>query len=598
MFDYIKILRHERRILLLKALLEEKKPIAFMDLLRKCKLPKDTSPDASYHLTELKEKGIVIQQDTKYFLSSFGENLLEKFFELEDVFSEYASSILIRTSRYSMEPFSEEKIASSLMKEANMPPEKAVDVARETRIRLQRAKVQYLTAPLIREYINAILIEKHMEEYRHKLTRLGVPGYDIEEYLQKSGSLGLPWLQAIISRETLEQFVLLRILPKHLADAVLQRLIGLSSLASFPFLPEEFVVRWDESTEEEPTSFREVLLSLLNIISTHINKFGRFLTISGVPLPISMTTANPHNNEGLINAIKHILKTEDKRIRVIFEAESLPEFLNDQEHTNYYGKEIEFFCHQGDFSFKDLAVPKSPTFYGNLDSITPCFESFYCNLLLLNGKGDNIVDLAPSIDRLGDIVAGIVSVKEQSMRAYTHSPLEENVYKINLRPVGLAEFVRFRRGFEIDQTADSEEYALEILQVLLDHISKKLGREYQIQLGQPWFSPHLVPFIETAVNEQKDLKNIQYFGSSMLACPGFIRPNGNLTIAKCTTSAARFLGQIPGIFHINLSENPTAKETLIDNTFKLEVGKERSILLDRHNCMKIGQFEIPIGNFF
>ncbi|OLS13373.1 MAG: regulatory protein ArsR [Promethearchaeota archaeon CR_4] len=598
-FDYIQMLRHERRIVLLKALLEERKPIAFMDLLRKCKLPKESSPDASYHLTELKEKGIVIQQDTKYFLSSFGENLLEKFFELEDVFSEHASGILIRTSRYSMEPFSEEKIASSLINEAKMPAENAVEVARETRIRLQRAKVQYLTTPLIREYINAILIEKHMEEYRHKLTRLGVPGYDIEEFLQKNGSLGLPGLQTSISRETLEQFVLLRTLPKHLADAVLQRVIGLSSLALFPFLPEELVIHWEECIEKEPVSFQDILLSILNIISTHLHKFGKNLTILGVPPPSSITTSDLHKIGVLTNAIEHIMKTEDKRIRIIFAAEMLPEILNDQELMKYYSKNIEFFCHQGDFSFKDLTIPKSPTFYGNFEDITPCFESFYCNLLLLNGEGDNVIDLTPSIDHLSDIVAGIISVKEESMLANGHFPLDEKNYIINLRPVGLAEFVRFHRGFEIDQTEDSEQYALEILQIFLNQISKKLGGKYNVQLGQPWISPHLVPFIETAVNECKDLKDIQYFGSSMVACsPGFIRPNGKLTVAKCAASATRLLGQIPGVFHINLSENPSIKETQVENTFKIAVGKERSILLDRQNCMKIGEFEIPIGNFF
>ncbi len=570
-----------------------------MDLLRKCKLPKEESPDASYHLTELKEKGIVVQQDTKYFLSSFGEDLLEKFFELEDVFSEHAAGILIRTSRYSMEPFSEEKIASALIREANMPVEKAAEIARETRIRLQRAKVQYLTTPLIREYINAILVEKHMEEYRHKLTRLGVPGQDIEDALRSGGVLGLQQLHANISRETLEQFVLLRVLPKELADAMLHRIIGVSCLSSFPFLPEEIVVPWVDCQEDAPKTWNDLSLIILSSLSNQNHRFGKRLTISGVPLPCRPQDLNLQKMVGVASAIEHFLKLEDKRIRIIFQADTLPETLMVQNFEQSLGKHIEFFCYQGKPSKIHLPVSNMPIIYGAIENMAPCLESLYCNLLVLLRKRDKVADLAPDIDRLSGMIAGIISVKEESMQAYGYPLPTDGNHCIRIRPIGLPELVRLHRGFEIDQTGDSEGYALEILQEVVTRVSKTLGGKYAVQLAQPWDSPHLLPFAEAALNEWKEAKAVLYLGTTTPICsPGFIRLTEKIPAQKCSALAAHFLSRIPGEFYLNLEAVNQNDLSQIEGAFTSAVLKGRNILLTSQSCIKIGRLEVSVGNFF
>jgi len=60
-----------------------------------------------------------------------------------------------------------------------MPPDQAQRMAKEAEKLLQKSKIKYLTSPLIREVVNAILIEKGQEEYRHKLTRLGMPVHEV-----------------------------------------------------------------------------------------------------------------------------------------------------------------------------------------------------------------------------------------------------------------------------------------------------------------------------------------------------------------------------------------------------------------------------------
>ncbi len=570
-----------------------------MDLLRKCRLPKDASPDASYHLTEMKDKGIVVQQDTKYFLSSFGEDLLDKFFELEDVFAQHTAGILIRTSRYSMEPFSEEKIAAALIREAKMPAEKAVEIARETRIRLQRAKVQYLTTPLIREYINAILVEKHMEDYRHRLTRLGVPGQDIEDALRSTGVLGLQSLLASISRETLEQYVLLRVLPKELADATLQRLIGVSRLALFPFLPEEIVVHWEDCREENPSSWFDLLLIILRILSSQINHFGKLMTISAVPMPTRGEDFDARQLEGPANAIERVLKLEDKQIRIILQADHLPDILKDKKNQNILGKNVELFCHRANFSDRDLPGLNFPTFHGAIAGLVPCFESFYCNMLLVLKIGDKEENLDPNIDRLSTIISSIISVKEESMLAHGYPISDNAINLVRIRPIGLPELVRLHRGFEIDQTEDSERYAREILDKLQARVSKDLGEKYKVQLGQPWMSPHLLPFTEAAVNDLRNVKDVLNSDTTTPICsPGFTRLNGNWPAPKWVTLVSRFLDRLPGEFYLNLGGNTSGGESEIATPLNFALEKGQFMLLTHQNSMKIGPLDIPIGKLF
>jgi len=66
-----------------------------------------------------------------------------------------------------IEEFDRTRIASSLVKEAGMPQSLANEVATEAEERLLKISTSYLTAPLIRELVNTILVERKLDEYRH-----------------------------------------------------------------------------------------------------------------------------------------------------------------------------------------------------------------------------------------------------------------------------------------------------------------------------------------------------------------------------------------------------------------------------------------------
>src|SRR5438552_15315365 len=96
-----------------------------------------------------------------------------------------------------IEEFDRTRIASSLVTEAGMPQSLADEIASEAEERLLRFGTTYLTAPLVRELVNTILVERKLEEYRHKLTRMGLPVKDVTILLKEAGRKHLvsAWVQ-------------------------------------------------------------------------------------------------------------------------------------------------------------------------------------------------------------------------------------------------------------------------------------------------------------------------------------------------------------------------------------------------------------------
>ncbi|ACX71999.1 anaerobic ribonucleoside-triphosphate reductase [Methanocaldococcus vulcanius M7] len=142
----------------------------------------------------------------------------------------------VRTSEKEFEPFDKEKIVKALVKEAGADKKIAQKIADEVELELKKLNVKYLTAPMIREIVNAKLLEYGFEELRHKHTRLGMPIYDITKLL-KMGSrenANLMYnpesIHKWVADETMKQYALLAIFPKHIADAHIKGDIHLHDL--------------------------------------------------------------------------------------------------------------------------------------------------------------------------------------------------------------------------------------------------------------------------------------------------------------------------------------------------------------------------------
>jgi ribonucleoside-triphosphate reductase len=205
-------------------LLSRKETASFTEIMQSLGLNIRTEAGKfAYHLRELTNAELVVGSSYKgYTLTPLGERVVDFIYLLEETALKRSKEMFVRTSRYSIEAFNRKKITQSLVNEAGVPEEIAEGVAKEVEERLLKMKVKYLTAPLIREFVNAILIEKGMEDYRHTLTRLGLPVYDVTELIEKqpSGSYNDPEVVHSKSGDAvLEQYMLLKALPRKVSDA-------------------------------------------------------------------------------------------------------------------------------------------------------------------------------------------------------------------------------------------------------------------------------------------------------------------------------------------------------------------------------------------
>jgi ribonucleoside-triphosphate reductase (formate) len=231
-----------------------------------------------YHLKTLKKAGLVsIEKGTKkYGITELGKILVDFSRDLEEYIAVKRGRMFVRTSRMTIEEFDRTRIAKSLVSEAGMPQTLADELAAEAEDRLLKFGITYLSAPLIRELVNTILIERKLEEYRHKLTRLGLPVNDVTMLLRDAGQkqLDATWIQRSAGERVTEEYVLLNSLPRETVDAHLSGQLHLDDAASWILKPSIFFhdarpfLRKGVPGSTSPSSLENALDSLLRVIRT------------------------------------------------------------------------------------------------------------------------------------------------------------------------------------------------------------------------------------------------------------------------------------------------------------------------------------------
>lgn len=226
-------------------LLFDKGPLSYTELMASLRMnPSRDAGRFAYHLKFLLKADLVetIVESKKYYLTELGKMVIEVADRIEKKASK-PKGILVRTSRFALEEFDANKIANSLMREAKMSAELAQKVAKEAERQLLKSKTKYLTAPLVREVVNAILIDKGLEEYRHKLTRLGIPVHDVASLIgAKNTKLqGFASTQEAAGSAVFREYMLLNVLPRDISDAHLSGALHISRLSSWILYPEEIM---------------------------------------------------------------------------------------------------------------------------------------------------------------------------------------------------------------------------------------------------------------------------------------------------------------------------------------------------------------------
>jgi len=240
----LKVLSSNIRLQVL-TLLYEKGPQSYTEIMNILKMnPSRDAGRFAYHLKALIKTDLVEPdlETKKYKITELGRLMLEIAEEI-DKHAHKRKKILVRTSKLSIEEFDRNKIINSLIKEAGVPTELAQKISREAENRLKKFETKYLTSPLIREVVNTILIEKGLEEYRHKLTRLGLPVHDVTQLLENASQQGqnVETIHKQAGDAVIEEYTLLNVLPRDIADAHISGALYINNLNYWILKPQKIM---------------------------------------------------------------------------------------------------------------------------------------------------------------------------------------------------------------------------------------------------------------------------------------------------------------------------------------------------------------------
>jgi anaerobic ribonucleoside-triphosphate reductase len=222
----------------------DKGDLSYTELMNSLKMnPSRDAGRFAYHLKFLL-KADLLEADAetkKYCLTDLGKMVLDVAVRVEKKAFK-PRGMLVRTSHFTLEEFDANKIANSLIKEAKVPPELAKKAAKEAEKRLLKSKTKYLTAPLVREVVNAILVEKGFEDYRHKLTRLGMPVHEVTALIDaKNRARDSTAILSKAGKTVLSEYTLLNVFPRDIADAHVSGAIHVKGLGTWILKPNEVI---------------------------------------------------------------------------------------------------------------------------------------------------------------------------------------------------------------------------------------------------------------------------------------------------------------------------------------------------------------------
>jgi ribonucleoside-triphosphate reductase len=277
-------------------LLFEKSALSYTELMNALKMnPSRDAGRFAYHL-KFMLKADLVEADVeakKYYLTDLGKMVLDVADRVEKK-AVKPRGMLVRTSHLTMEEFDANKIANSLIKEAKVPAELAQKAAKEAEKRLIKSKTKYLTAALIREVVNGILVEKGYEDYRHKLTRVGMPVHEVTTSIEaKDQAADSAAIITKAGQTVLGEYTLLNIFPRDIADAHLSGAIHLDGLGTWIIKPNEVnhdlrfffqnglkLDNQQQTSMEPPSNFESALTIALNVLLHASKEVNRTQTCS------------------------------------------------------------------------------------------------------------------------------------------------------------------------------------------------------------------------------------------------------------------------------------------------------------------------------
>lgn len=270
----------------------------------------------SYHLKKLIKADVIrVNDKTKFYeLSPVGRAALDIVKDLGKKITE-PEVLMVRRTEFLMEPFDKSKIVDVLIREGGMPSKQAHEIADAVEAKLSGMEIEYLTSPLIREVANSVLVDLGYEKYRHKLTRLGMPLYDVHLLVKGLGANSDPAkIIEIAAGSVLREYALLSALPKNVADAHLSGQIDLYGLDYWllkkhsMLYTEGILSGFEQSYFSQLGNSPESLCDyLLHVVRREFASTQKELAISGLEKILFSDTISIMNRKTLERFVKKLL---------------------------------------------------------------------------------------------------------------------------------------------------------------------------------------------------------------------------------------------------------------------------------------------------
>jgi len=251
-------------------ILNSKGPLTYSELksLAGFKSKKESGKFA-YHLRKLLRQSLVAlnKAERRYTITNLGKLVLSLARQIEERSIIESGKMYVRTSHDSIEEFNSHKIIQSLVREGSLPLELAQKITEEVENRIYKYQTAYLTGSLIRELVNSVLLEHGHEEYRHKLARVGLPTFEVQEMITNVENVndGIEGLLFKTGQIVFSEHLLTSTLPKDVADAHLSGDLHLTNLGLWSILPDI------------------IFISIKSLIEDGIDLKGKSLSVCRIP---------------------------------------------------------------------------------------------------------------------------------------------------------------------------------------------------------------------------------------------------------------------------------------------------------------------------
>ncbi|HPO12988.1 MAG TPA: anaerobic ribonucleoside-triphosphate reductase [Candidatus Hydrogenedentes bacterium] len=210
--------------------------------------------------------------------------------EERDALRGRSEALMVRTSADTLAEWNREKIVEALVRETGLEDSAALMIALEVEQQIETARITTLTTALVRELVDAKLVEHGLDEYTVRHRRLGVPLYDAERIIRgvtpETAGLDPSGTDRVLARMVKKEYAFAQIFSTPVTEAHLRGELHIHDVEQpdrlfytehtlLPILQQGFMAPGASQSAGPPKRADELLAQLLKTADTYQTMFSQ-----------------------------------------------------------------------------------------------------------------------------------------------------------------------------------------------------------------------------------------------------------------------------------------------------------------------------------